>query len=134
MPESLSGQTGRCIHLQSTNIPEDDLNLDICSRQTCFECGKGCIAEQLAVEYTACIRLRLWKPEKLNINIDGEQAVIPPNDLIYQNNLGGFSQDGKEYIYLFEKGGKHTSALEQYYSQQGFWISGDRIWLRLYLV
>ena len=99
----LSGKPGGVYILQSTNIAQDDLNLIFAAARLVLNAEKGCIADQLNVEYKPYKALSL-ETRKIEYHIDGEQAVIPPNDLVYQNNLGGFSQDGKEYIIYLKKG------------------------------
>lgn len=99
----LVDKSGGVFIRQSTNIPEQDLNLLFAAARLVLNAGKGCIADQLAVAdqtYTAST----LETREVAYQISDENGVIPPSDLIYQNNLGGFSEDGKEYMIYLKKG------------------------------
>ena len=87
---------------QSTNIPEADLNLIFAAARLVLNAEKGCIADQLKLEYQP-FKAPLLETKRMDYQIDDKQDILPPSDLIYQNNLGGFSQDGKEYIIYLRK-------------------------------
>ena len=102
----LVDKSGGVFIRQSINIPEQDLSLLFAAARLVLNAGEGCIAEQLAVEEQTCTAPALETRETV-YQFNQEDGVVPPSDLIYQNNLGGFSQDGKEYsIYL--KNGDNT--------------------------
>ncbi len=88
---------------QTTNIPETDLNLIFAAARLVLDAEKGSIADQLKVEYQP-YKAPLLETKEIDYHIDDDQNVQLPNDLIFQNNLGGFSQDGKEYIIYLKKG------------------------------
>ena len=88
---------------QSTNMPESDFNLILAAARLVLDAERGSIADQLKLEYQP-YKAQLLEVKGIDYHINDQQGVLPPSELIYQNSLGGFSQDGKEYIIYLKKG------------------------------
>jgi cyclic beta-1,2-glucan synthetase len=82
---------------ESTNIPQDDLNLLLCIARIVINGENGSIASQL--EKNEDIRqLPLLATKKINYRLLKNKTLTLPQNLLYKNDYGGFSEDGKEYI------------------------------------
>jgi len=87
---------------QSANMPDDDLNLLLTAARLVINAENGCIADHLMIENLSCKASMLVTGET-DYKLDDVQEIEPPENLIYQNNMGGFSQDGKEYIIYLKR-------------------------------
>ena len=93
---------------QSANIPKDDLNLLLAAARLVIDAEKGCIADQLHIDDKTYKAPELVATE-IDYQCDDIQMIEPLENLIYQNHLGGFLQDGREYIIYLKNG--HSTPL-----------------------
>lgn len=93
---------------QSANISKDDLNLLLAAARLVIDAEKGCIADQLHIDDKTYKAPELVATE-IDYQCDDIQMIEPPENLIYQNHLGGFLQDGREYIIYLKNG--HSTPL-----------------------
>ncbi|MDQ3195930.1 MAG: protein ndvB, partial [Pseudomonadota bacterium] len=96
------GATGNVFLLAAANLPERDLNLMLASARVVLVAARGSLRKQLT---TPAQTTPL--PQALTINQRFREEPSPPlyyMELPYFNGLGGFTQDGREYvIYLGPK-------------------------------
>ncbi|HHY81107.1 MAG TPA: glycosyl transferase, partial [Clostridiales bacterium] len=87
---------------QSANIPEEDLNLLFSAARLVLNGEDGSIADQLQVKYQPWDAMVL-QAEKAEYRIISSESIKLPEDLLFVNDLGGFTRDGKEYIICLKK-------------------------------
>lgn len=88
---------------QSSNIPQEDLNLLFASARVVLSGERGCIAEQLDVTYQPW-NLPMLETKEMDYKVEELDISQPYADsLLYYNDLGGFSEDGKEYVIRLTK-------------------------------
>lgn len=61
---------------------------------------RGTLAEQINHRTLADVQVPLLKPIRKSRNQFPEETIIPRNDLVFFNGLGGFTGDGREYVII----------------------------------
>ncbi len=96
--------------LRADQIEEADRILLSTAARAILDGSRGMLADQLEKIDTEPVQLPAFNPEP--IPEENPPAVSPisrPDDLLFDNGLGGFSPDGREYI-LYLKPGEATPA------------------------
>ena len=98
--------------LNTNNMPPEDLNLFCAAAKMIFRGDEGSMQEQLVLGRIVSL------PEKAlgKLERDSEESLIVESEyfiddkaLLYHNGIGGFLEDGSEYIIKLEKD-EHTQA------------------------
>ncbi|MBI5032142.1 MAG: hypothetical protein HZB51_16550 [Chloroflexi bacterium] len=66
--------------------------------------AKGSLAQQLQVLLKQPTRLPPFIPMTPDSKVESTPPLAHPNDLLFDNGLGGFSADGREYVIYLEPG------------------------------
>jgi cyclic beta-1,2-glucan synthetase len=82
---------------QSSNIPEEDMALLFSAARLVLNGDDGSIADQLTVEEESR-EISLLETREADYRIVSAEETLCPRNLLYQNDTGGFSEDGREYI------------------------------------
>lgn len=98
-------QRGGIFILMADALSRDDRTLLETAARVLLDGKKGSLAEQLAVEGRRPSRLPLFTP---SLTVEQEPEPTPPLEkpqgLLFDNGLGGFSPDGREYWIYLEPG------------------------------
>ncbi len=97
--------------LRSDQLPQADRVLLETAARVVLDCGKGTLASQLGRLFEAPIRLPAFT-SSLAAGAATEETTPPisrPDDLLYDNEFGGFSADAREYV-IYLKPGQWTPA------------------------
>ncbi len=98
-------QPGGVYLLMADQLPEDDRRLLGAAARVAFNAARGSLAQQLAGTLP-----EEEFPEPIELGGPGERepvAALEPLDLAQSNPLGGFSEDGSEYV--IELDGEHNT-------------------------
>jgi cyclic beta-1,2-glucan synthetase len=87
---------------QSSNITPEDLNLMYSVARIVLNAEEGSIANQMGLKEDG-YNAPLLETEKIAYTVASNYEIQAPSNLIYQNELGGFTDDGTEYIIFLKK-------------------------------
>jgi cyclic beta-1,2-glucan synthetase len=97
--------------INSNNIPDEDLNLFYASARLVFEGGRGTMKEQmLTVDHTVSADEPpiSYEPDSTEYKALNQPSKVYSdsdiNKLLFFNGIGGFANDGKEYVIKLEDG------------------------------
>jgi len=98
-------QRGGIFVLRADQMGEADrVLLETCARAV-LDGEKGSLAEQLSGVRTQPVRLPLFVPTLPGLgDVEPTPPLPRPKDLFFDNGLGGFSADGREYVIYLEPG------------------------------
>ncbi|HCS73311.1 MAG TPA: glycosyl transferase [Clostridiales bacterium] len=88
--------------LQKSNIDPEDLNLLFSAARIVMNGERGSIASQMELIDDIC-QAPLLETKKIDYPAAAEYEIQAPADLLYQNGIGGFTEDGKEYVIYLRK-------------------------------
>jgi cyclic beta-1,2-glucan synthetase len=107
--ESWLNRRGGIFIMLADQLPEGDRSLFYASARALLDGKGGSLEEQLErLEYLP-VRLPPFSPDLAGEDAAETPTLKRPEDLLFDNGLGGFSQDGKEYVIYLEQG-KRTPA------------------------
>jgi cyclic beta-1,2-glucan synthetase len=66
--------------------------------------AKGSLAQQLDTLHKQPTVLPLFNAGSVELSAQSTTVIARPNDLVFDNGLGGFSSDGREYVIYLEPG------------------------------
>jgi len=87
-------------------ISNEDRILFLTVARLIFNNNEGSLSEQMAKRKQPRALPPALKIATIQYERDSKQKVELPADLIFQNGIGGFTQDGKEYVILTDKNRK----------------------------
>jgi cyclic beta-1,2-glucan synthetase len=98
-------QRGGIFLLRGDQMSEADRVLLASAARAVFDGGKGSLAKQMMRLRESPFRLpRLMSTMPSPKEVEPTPAVVRPSNLLFDNGLGGFSLDGREYIIYLEPG------------------------------
>lgn len=98
----LQDKPGGVFLRQSNTIPEEDIRLLFSTSRLVLDGNDGSIASQLLIEEDEN-SFDALDTKPVNYKILSHNDALPPQNLLYQNDIGGFNNDGSEYIIHLEK-------------------------------
>jgi cellobiose phosphorylase len=83
---------------QSSNIPKEDLCLLFCASRLILNGEDGSISSQLLLNKKSNETIPLLNTQDIDYHVVSKNEIPRPAGLAYFNDMGGFSEDGKEYV------------------------------------
>ncbi len=103
--DALLNQRGGIFILRADQMEEPDRILMATAARVILDGGRGTLAEQLADIYTDPAQLPDFHPAPAPEKAPEQVSpLFRPKDLLFDNGLGGFMPDGREYVIYLEPG------------------------------
>ena len=104
------GKSGGVFVLAARQLSTDDAVLLAAASRAVLGGGRGSLAEQIDHDGDSPPESEAFAPEG-HAAKPAVRRIVPPNGLLFWNGLGGFSQDGREYVIAIDRNSRAAATL-----------------------
>ncbi len=124
-------QAGGVYLRSATKISKEELLALQAAARMVLVAARGTLRQQLAASAPAAAKPRQLLPARQFL--EEPSAPLPFMELKYFNGLGGFTEDGKEFVIYLGPNRIHTASLDQYHGEPEVRDIDFRVWRRMCL-